>query len=122
MTEATEDARRIEKAAHALLDSHSAGGEWFNVAPDVAQKAVAKASQMIIGTVSWESVQHKPFTGRPAKESAMNASTFIGMRATAAMRAYLEKRAKSNGTTLATELRASVERDMDADRKRKGKP
>lgn len=118
MTEATEDARTIERAAHGLLDAHSAGGEWFNVVPDVAQKAVAKASEMVIGAVRWESVQHKPLTGRPAKESALGASVFIGIRVPPELRQALERQAAANGSTIATEARNAIERGL-ADRKRK---
>jgi hypothetical protein len=54
---------------------------------------------------------------RPKKDDALGASAFIGLRVPPAMRAALEKRAETNGTTLATEARASIERDLKGKRK-----
>jgi hypothetical protein len=119
MTEATEDARRIERAAHVLLDAHWAGGEWFNVVPDVAQKAVAKASEMVTGSIRWESVQHIPITGRPCKESALGTKHFIGLRVSPDLRQALERKAAANKSTIATEARKAIEMGLEADRKRK---
>jgi hypothetical protein len=50
---------------------------------------------------------------RPKKDDALGASAFIGLRVPPAMRAALEKRAAAHGTTLATEARASIERDLE---------
>ena len=49
---------------------------------------------------------------RPKKDEALGASAFIGLRVPPAMRAALEKRAEVNGTNIATEARASIERDL----------
>lgn len=121
MTEATEDARRIERAAHVLLDTHRAGGKWFNVVPDIAQKAIAKASEIVTGDVRWEPVQHKPITGRASKEAAIGATELIGLRVSPDLRQALERKAAANNSTIATEARNAIEMGLEADRKRKAK-
>jgi uncharacterized protein (DUF1778 family) len=54
---------------------------------------------------------------RPKKDEALGASAFIGLRVTPDLREALERAAKSNGTTIATEARQAIERGLI---KRKG--
>lgn len=54
---------------------------------------------------------------RPKKDEALGASAFIGLRVSPDMREALERAAKQNGTTIATEARQAIERGLS---KRKG--
>lgn len=50
---------------------------------------------------------------RPKKDEALGATEFIGIRVPPALREALEKAAKSNGTTIATEARQAIERGLN---------